>query len=64
MLSEGANRETQSMVHHKDEHDDFGIMLLTAQYYAIDDIIIKIVLLWDYPISFWDIDVYPLIGTN
>ena len=31
MLSEGANRQTQSMLLHIDEDDDFGILLATAQ---------------------------------
>ena len=41
MLSEGANREIQSMVHHIDRHDDFGIMLLTAQHDTIGAVTIK-----------------------
>ena len=41
MLSEGANREIQSMVHHIDEHDDFGIMLLTAQHDTIGAVTVK-----------------------
>lgn len=41
MLSEGANREIHSMLHHIDEHDDFGIMLLTAQYDTIGAVTIK-----------------------
>ena len=41
MLSEGANREIQSMIHHIDEHDDFGIMLLTAQYDTIGAVTVK-----------------------
>ncbi len=35
MLSEGANRQVQSILHHIDEKDDFGIMLATAQYDTI-----------------------------
>ena len=31
MLSEGANREIQSMVHHIDEHDDFGIFIQSSE---------------------------------
>jgi len=31
MLSEGANRQTQSQLLHIDENDDFGILLATAQ---------------------------------
>ncbi len=31
MLSEGANRQVQSMLLHIDENDDFGIMMATAQ---------------------------------
>jgi len=30
MLSEGSNREVQSMLHHVDIDDDFGILLATA----------------------------------
>lgn len=41
MLSEGANREIHSIVHHIDIHDDFGIMLLTAQYDTIGAVTVK-----------------------
>jgi serine/threonine-protein kinase HipA len=41
MLSEGANREAQSMIHHIDIRDDFGIMLLTAQYDTIGAVTVK-----------------------
>ena len=41
MLSEGANRQTQSMLLHIDENDDFGIMLETAQYETIGAVTVK-----------------------
>ena len=41
MLSEGSNRQVQSMLHHIDEKDDFGIMLATAQYDTIGAVTIK-----------------------
>ena len=41
MLSEGANRQVQSMLLHIDEKDDFGIMLATAQYDTIGAVTIK-----------------------
>ena len=41
MLSEGANRELQSIVHHIDENDDFGILLATAHTDTIGAVTIK-----------------------
>lgn len=41
MLSEGANRQTQSMLLHIDENDDFGILLATAQHDTIGAVTIK-----------------------
>ncbi len=41
MLSEGANRKIQSQLLQIDEHDDFGILLGTAQYDTIGSITIK-----------------------
>ena len=41
MLSEGANRQVQSMLLHIDENDDFGIMLATAQFDTIGAVTIK-----------------------
>lgn len=41
MLSEGSNRQVQSMLHHIDENDDFGIMLATAQYDTVGAVTIK-----------------------
>ena len=41
MLSEGANRQTQSMLLHIDESDDFGILLATAQEDTIGAVTIK-----------------------
>ena len=41
MLSEGANRQVQSMLLHIDENDDFGIMLATAQCDTIGAVTIK-----------------------
>ena len=41
MLSEGSNRQVQSMLHHIDENDDFGIMMATAQHDTIGAVTIK-----------------------
>lgn len=41
MLSEGSNRQVQSVIHHIDEHDDFGIMLTTAQHDTIGAVTVK-----------------------
>lgn len=41
MLSEGSNRQVQSMLYHIDENDDFGIMLATARYDTIGAVTIK-----------------------
>ncbi len=41
MLSEGANRQVQSMLLHIHEKDDFGIMLATAQYDTIGAVTVK-----------------------
>ena len=41
MFSEGANREIHSIFHHIDIHDDFGIILLTAQYDTIGAVTVK-----------------------
>ena len=41
MLSEGANREIQSIIHHIDIRDDFGIMLLTAQFDTVGAVTVK-----------------------
>ena len=41
MLSEGANRETQSQLLHIDENDDFGILLATAQEDTIGAVTVK-----------------------
>ena len=41
MLSEGANREAQSLILHIDKDDDFGIMLETAQYETIGAVTVK-----------------------
>ena len=41
MLSEGSNRQIQSMLLHIDENDDFGIMLATAQYDTIGAVTIQ-----------------------
>ena len=41
MLSEGANRQVQSMLLHIDEKDDFGIMLATAQSDTIGAVTVK-----------------------
>lgn len=41
MLSEGSNRQMQSVLHHIDENDDFGIMLATAQYDTIGSVTVK-----------------------
>ena len=41
MLSEGANRQTQSMLLHIDEDDDFGILLATAGEDTIGAVTVK-----------------------
>lgn len=41
MLSEGSNRQVQSMLHHIDENDDFGIMLVTAGVDTIGAVTVK-----------------------
>ena len=41
MLSEGANRQVQSMLHRIDDNDDFGIMLATAQCDTIGAVTVK-----------------------
>ncbi len=41
MLSEGSNRQVQSALLHIDEHDDFGIMLATAQFDTIGAVTVK-----------------------
>lgn len=41
ILSEGANRQTQSVMLHIDEHDDFGILLATARQDTIGAVTIK-----------------------
>jgi serine/threonine-protein kinase HipA len=41
MLSEGANRQVQSIIHHIDEDDDFGIMLKTAHTDTIGAVTIR-----------------------
>jgi serine/threonine-protein kinase HipA len=41
MLSEGANRQLQSMILHIDENDDFGILLATAQCDTIGAVTVK-----------------------
>ena len=41
MLSEGANRQIQSMVLHIDENDDFGILLATAQNDTIGAVTVR-----------------------
>ena len=41
MLSEGANRQLQSMVLHIDENDDFGILLATAHNDTIGAVTVK-----------------------
>lgn len=41
MLSEGSNRQIQSMLLHIDENDDFGIMLATAQHDTIGAVTVK-----------------------
>ena len=41
MLSEGSNRQVQSMLLHIDENDDFGIMLATARYDTIGAVTIQ-----------------------
>ena len=41
MLSEGENRQIQSMLLHIDESDDFGILLATAQEDTIGAVTVK-----------------------
>lgn len=41
MLSEGENRQIQSMILHIDESDDFGILLATAQEDTIGAVTVK-----------------------
>ena len=41
MLSEGSNRQMQSLLLHIDENDDFGIMLATAQCDTIGAVAVK-----------------------
>jgi len=41
MLSEGANRNLQSKLWRIDEHDDFGLLMATAQYDTIGAITVK-----------------------
>lgn len=41
MLSEGENRQLQSMLLHIDENDDFGILLATAQEDTIGAVTVK-----------------------
>ena len=41
MLSEGTTRQTQSMLLHIDENDDFGILLATAQEDTIGAVTVK-----------------------
>ena len=41
MLSEGSNRQVQSIMYHIDEADDFGIMLATAQLDTIGAVTVK-----------------------
>jgi len=41
MLSEGSNRQVQSMLLHIDENDDFGIMLATALHDTIGAVTVK-----------------------
>ncbi len=41
MLSEGSNRQIQSMLYHIDENDDFGIMLATAGHDTIGAVTIQ-----------------------
>lgn len=41
MLSEGSNRQSQSMLLHIDEKDDFGILLATAQCDTIGAVTVK-----------------------
>lgn len=41
MLSEGANRQTQSLILHIDENDDFGILMATAQNDTIGAVTVK-----------------------
>lgn len=41
MLSEGENRQMQSLLLHIDENDDFGILLATAQEDTIGAVTVK-----------------------
>ena len=41
ILSEGANRQIQSVLLHIDENDDFGIMMATAQTDTIGAVTVK-----------------------
>lgn len=41
MLSEGENRQIQSMMLHIDENDDFGILLATAQEDTLGAVTVK-----------------------
>ena len=41
MLSEGENRQIQSMLLHIDENDDFGILLATAQEDTLGAVTVK-----------------------
>ena len=41
MLSEGDNRQIQSMLLHIDENDDFGILLATAQEDTLGAVTVK-----------------------
>lgn len=43
MLSEGANRRTQSQLLHIDENDDFGILMATAQTDTIGNVTVGMV---------------------
>ena len=48
MLSEGENRQIQSMVLHIDENDDFGILLATAQEDTIGAVTVKPIREWKH----------------
>lgn len=41
MLSEGSNRQVQSMLLHIDENDDFGILLSTAQHDTVGAVTVE-----------------------
>ncbi|MBQ6648345.1 MAG: HipA N-terminal domain-containing protein [Muribaculaceae bacterium] len=41
MLSEGSNRQVQSMLLRIDEDDDFGVMMATAQHDTIGAVTVK-----------------------